>query len=126
MSNYCRVYLFYSDLKGIRGMVLTPKNGNITIGNEVDLEYYDHNSSTRVQMWRLQAIYREIGDGSNLHSGHWGVFENVESGLFLTSRSKTSLTIEQGNFKSQKFYPSLLFLNTTCIFEKYCSPIKME
>ena len=124
MSNYCRVYLFYSDLKGIRGMVLTPKNGNITIGNVVNLEYRDHsNSSTSVQKWRFWILYSEITQWSWIY---WGLFENVESGLFLTSRSNTSLTIEQGNFKSQKLYSSLLFLNTTCIFEKYCIPIKME
>ena len=92
-------------------MVLTPKNGNITIGNEVNLEYRDHsNSSTSVQKWRFWIIFDESEEGSLIY---WGLFENVESGLFLTSRSITSLTIEEGNFKSQKLYQSLLFLNTT-------------
>ena len=105
-------------------MVLAPKNGSINIGSEVNLEYRDHsNSSTSVQKWRFLAPYLEFAEGSNIH---WGVFENVESGLFLTSCSNTSLTIEQGNFKSQKLYSSLFFSNTTCIFERYCNPIKME
>ena len=92
---------------------MAPKNGNITIGNEVNLEYRDHsNSSTSVQKWRGRFFSFEMTEGSWIF---WGVFENVESGLFLTSRSNTRLTIEQGNFKSQKFYPSLLFLNTTCM-----------
>ena len=88
-------------------MVLGPKNGSITIGNEVDLEYHDHsNSSTSVQKWRFLILYREFARGVFIY---WGVFENVESGLFLTSRSNTSLTIEQGNFKSQKLYSSYYF-----------------
>ena len=104
-------------------MVLAPKNGIITIGNEVDLEYHDHsNSSTSVQKWRFLTLYFEFGEGFI----SWGVFKNVESGLFLTSRSNTNLTIEQGKFKPQKLYPYLLFSNTTCIFERYCIPIKME
>ena len=105
-------------------MVLAPKNGNTTIGNEVNLEYLDHsNSSTSVQKWRFLILYREFARGVFIY---WGVFENVESGLFLTSRSITSLTIEEGNFKSQKLYSSLLFLNTTCIFENYCILSRME
>ena len=104
-------------------MVLAPKNGIITIGNEVDLEYHDHvNSSTSVQKWRFLTLYFEFGEGFI----SWGVFKNVESGLFLTSRSNTNLTIEQGKFKPQKLYPYLLFSNTTCIFERYCIPIEME
>ena len=96
-------------------MVLAAKNGNITSGNEVNLEYRDHsNSPTSVQKWRFLITY------FGMTGERWGVFENVESGLFLTSRSNTSLTIEQGNFKSQKLYPYLFFSNTTCI------PIKME
>ena len=95
-------------------MVLAPKNGNITIGNEVNLEYRDHsNSSFSVQKWRFWTLYREFAGGYPYI--HWGVFENVESGLFLNSRSNTSLTIEQGNFKSQKLYPYLFFSNTTCL-----------
>ena len=78
-------------------MVLTPKNGNITIGNEVDLEYRDHNTSTKAQLWRFQAVYTEDTQ-KELFS--WGVFKNAESGLFLNALSSTSLTIEQGNFKS--------------------------
>ena len=103
-------------------MVLAPKNGNITIGNEVNLEYRDHsNSSTSVQKWRFKILNLDIATET-----YWGLFENVESALFLTSRSNTSLTIEQGNFKSQKLYPFLFFLYTTCIFGKYCICIKME
>ena len=83
-------------------MVLAPKNGNTTIGNEVNLEHRDHsNSSTSVQKWRFLMLYTEFVEGSWIDLG---VFENVESGLFLTSRSITSLTIEEGNFKSQKLY----------------------
>ena len=105
-------------------MVLAAKNGNITSGNEVNLEYRDHsNSSTSVQKWRFLKKYVESTESLIYY---WWLIENVESGLFLTSRSNTSLTIEQGNFKSQKLYSSLLFSNTTCIFEKYCIPIKME
>ena len=105
-------------------MVLAPKNGSITIGNEVDLEYHDHsNSSTSVQKWRFLTLYSELVEESFIY---WGVFENVESRLFLTSGSNTNLTIEQGKFKPQKLYPYLFFSNTTCIFERYCIPIKME
>ena len=69
-------------------MVLAPKNGSITIGNEVDLEYHDHsNSSIGVQKWRLLTTQYEFAEKSYII---WGVFQNVESGLFLTSRSNTS------------------------------------
>ena len=82
-------------------MVLTPKNGNITIGNEVDLEYCHHNSSTMVQKWTFQAVCSESAeDQDHPIFWAWGLFQYAESGLFLNSRSNTSLTIDQGNFKS--------------------------
>ena len=82
-----------------RSKFLTPRNGNIEIGNEVDLE--PRNISTRVQRWRFLALYVEVtvDNCGRDRAYYWGMIQNAESESFLTAHSNISLTIEEGNFK---------------------------
>ena len=72
-------------------MYLSPKNGEIIAGNNVDLEVIN-DSMIRTQTWKFRPSYFDF-----VTNDYWYTMETFDGDLYLQASSNSNLTIEEGN-----------------------------